>query len=517
MSAALPRKLIILGIALPIAAYIGFQMADPSFGSWGLVFILASVLCLPLVLKWHHPLLIFSWNLPVLFFFLPGSPHLWMVLSFVSLGISLLGAILDKEQKLIQVPVMTWAMIALGLTVLFTMKMTGGGLGLRVLGGSAYGAKKYFFILFAIAGYFAITCRSLPVAQVNKYIALLIVPGVMTGLSNLIYILGPGLWFLYAMIPVDWALGQAFEDFSFNPVTLKLGRISGLAVAGGAIYTYLIARHGIRGIFDIRKPWRIGLLLLVGAVGLLGGFRSILVTFGLLFCVQFFLEGLHKTRIMPVVAVSAMMGLGMLLLTVDKLPLPIQRCFSVLPVNVHPAVRAEAAGSTEWRLNMWGILVGEIPKYFWVGKGYTASAADYYLTQQAMRMGLARDYESSLLAGDYHNGPLSVIIPFGVWGAIAFLFFLGASFHVLYRNYRHGDPAVRHVNTFLLAAFTSKCIFFFVVFGAVHLDLHVFIGFVAFSISLNGGVCRQRALAEAPAPIAEPSPVRLRPRHALAR
>jgi len=28
------------------------------------------------------------------------------------------------------------------------------------------------------------------------------------------------------------------------------------------------------------------------------------------------------------------------------------------------------------------------------------------------------------LAGDYHNGPLSVIIPFGVFGVIAFVWFL---------------------------------------------------------------------------------------------
>src|SRR5207244_1581023 len=145
-------------------------------------------------------------------------------------------------------------------------------------------------------------------------------------------------------------------------------------------------------------------------------------------------------------------------------PLPIQRCLSFLPVNVNPAVRADAVGSTEWRLQMWQAIGPEIPRYLWVGKGFTTSPADQYLTFQAVRLGLVRDFEASMVAGDYHNGPLSLIIPFGIWGVLAFLFFLGACFHVLFRNYRYGDPAAKHINTFLLAFFLTRAVFFFFVF-----------------------------------------------------
>jgi hypothetical protein len=31
-----------------------------------------------------------------------------------------------------------------------------------------------------------------------------------------------------------------------------------------------------------------------------------------------------------------------------------------------------------------------------------------------------------MYAGDYHNGPLSILIPFGLFGMIAFLWLLGA-------------------------------------------------------------------------------------------
>ncbi|MEY2409246.1 MAG: hypothetical protein QOF48_1916, partial [Verrucomicrobiota bacterium] len=149
------------------------------------------------------------------------------------------------------------------------------------------------------------------------------------------------------------------------------------------------------------------------------------------------------------------------------------------------------------------------PKYFWIGKGYTATAADYYLTTQAVRLGLMRDFEGSVVAGDYHNGPLSLIIPFGIWGLLAFLFFVAASLHVVVHNFRYGEPARKHINTFLLAFFMTKVVFFFFVFGAVQLDVPALAGIVAFSISLNGGVCRVRVQAPAlEAPVSVPVPRR---------
>ena len=112
-SHVLPKKLLIFGLALPIAIFLGIQLADPTFSSWGIVGFLVLILCLPVVLKWHHPLLIFAWNLPMTIFFLPGNPSLWMLMAFVSLGISILGTIMNKEAKLIHVPILSWAMFSL--------------------------------------------------------------------------------------------------------------------------------------------------------------------------------------------------------------------------------------------------------------------------------------------------------------------------------------------------------------------------------------------------------------------
>lgn len=98
--------------------------------------------------------------------------------------------------------------------------------------------------------------------------------------------------------------------------------------------------------------------------------------------------------------------------------------------------------------------------------------------------------ESFELVGDYHSGPLSVILPFGIFGSIAFVWLLLAAGRVIYQNYKFGDPAFHNINIFLFAYFVVKAIFFFIIFGSLHSDLPLFLGLLGLSISLNGGVVK---------------------------
>ena len=100
--------------------------------------------------------------------------------------------------------------------------------------------------------------------------------------------------------------------------------------------------------------------------------------------------------------------------------------------------------------------------------------------------GLSAASSTSMMAGDYHNGPLSVVIPFGIYGLVGFIWFVAAAFRFLYRNYRFGDPALRQINIFLLAAFTAKIVFFVFLFGALSYEFYMFTGLIGFSVSLNG-------------------------------
>jgi hypothetical protein len=110
-------------------------------------------------------------------------------------------------------------------------------------------------------------------------------------------------------------------------------------------------------------------------------------------------------------------------------------------------------------------------------------------------------YEDTLISGNYHNGILTLIIPFGIWGFAAFLWFCGSSMSVLIRNLRYGDPSLKMINTFLLTCFSARLIYYFVFYGQFDSDLFQFTGTIGMSIALNGGVCSPKT-----APVEEPVP-----------
>ncbi len=101
---------------------------------------------------------------------------------------------------------------------------------------------------------------------------------------------------------------------------------------------------------------------------------------------------------------------------------------------------------------------------------------------------MAKGFEGAIVSGDYHSGPLSILIPFGIFGLIAFVWFLAAGLRVLYRNYRYGDPSLTKLNTLLLSYFATHVVFYFVGFGSLHSDLALFTGLIGLSVALNHGM-----------------------------
>jgi O-antigen ligase len=266
----------------------------------------------------------------------------------------------------------------------------------------------------------------------------------------------------------------------------------------------LLARYGVRGVLDMRKPWRLGVFCISVVVSMFAGFRSTFLLFAMTFALLFYLERLHRTWLLLPVVFALLTGGGLLVVFASWLPFPIQRSMAFLPIPLDPMAKLDAQGSTQWRVQMWKELVPQIPQYLILGKGYAFNASE-----QAQARGNTEAFE---LVGDYHNGPLSVILPFGIFGSIAFVWLLVAAIRVMYHNYQFGDPSYHLLNTFLFAYFVVKVIFFIAIFGSFHSDLPQFLGLLGLSISLNGGVAKP-----AVAPQREAVFNRLSPSHFQAR
>jgi hypothetical protein len=497
-TAALLRALIVYAICIPLAIVVGFASVSlvnsPNYSNFGAFGVLALILSAPILLRWHHPLLVFSWNLPLVVFFLKGSPPLCLAVLAVSLGVSLMQRTMDKNMRFIRVPQITLPLVCLTLVVLVTAKLTG-GIGLNALGSSVMGGKKYVFLLAGVLGYFALTARRIPPHQAGLYVALFFLGGCLSAIGDLVAFIPRWFYFIFLIFPPDLAA------FTGSESTMRFAGVSG---ASSAIFSYLLARHGIKGIFLAGKPGRLAVFMLFSTLVLLGGFRSMFLSFALIFAILFYLEGLHRTKLLPILAFAGIVAATVCLPMANRLPNTFQRALSFLPVNIDPAVRADAQGSVDWRIEMWKALLPQVPSHLLLGKGYAISQEDRQLIGRDVAFHSFDPADQSLaLSGDYHSGPLSVILPFGIWGAIAVLWFLIAGGWALNRNRLYGDPALKSINTFLLAAFLTKIIVFFFIAGALSSDILTFAGYLGLSISLNGGVChpaRQPAAATAGTP-----------------
>jgi len=141
---------------------------------------------------------------------------------------------------------------------------------------------------------------------------------------------------------------------------------------------------------------------------------------------------------------------------------------------------------------MWG----EVPKHFWLGKGYAVSPSDQYLAEEGVRRGLRENIEPAMISGNYHNGPLTLLIPFGLWGALGFLWLSLAGIWVMYRNYRYGDPDLKTINTFFLALLLTRLATFYTFYGDFSTDLMSISSCLGFSVALNGGVSGPASASE---------------------
>lgn len=496
-STAILRAMLIYGICLPLAIFLGYSLATPDDrNTMALVGVILFTLSLPLLLRWYHPVLIFSWNMGASLFFLPGKPQLWLVMVLLGLVIALTQFAINRNKKFLPVRSVILPLIFLTVVIFFTAWFNG-GIGLGMFGGGTYGGKRYILLFAAILGYFALVSRQIPVTHANRYAMFFLLSSATSLIFQLATAINPSLYMAYPLFPSDEDMLRATSTNVYTPILDPISRLAGLAGAARAVCLFLLASFGIRKMFELDRVWRLALMGVALALSFFGGFRSIFIGLVATFAIIFYLEGLLRTRVAFWLVLTAILAGVLVIPFTNKLPLSVQRTISFLPVRVDPIVAADAQASTDWRLEMWKALWPEIPRYLFLGKGYAINAEELELSQ-TLAHGGGSTAEVAMLAGDYHNGPLSVIIPLGIAGMVAMLWFLGASIHALYRNYLYGEPELKHINTFLFAYFLVRIILFFGVYGSLYADLAAFTGLIGFSISLNGGMR---------GPVVEPLPV----------
>jgi hypothetical protein len=383
--------------------------------------------------------------------------------------------------------------------VIITAMLTG-GLGLKAFGSDVYGGKKYIFLIVAILGYFAIASTPIPPEKARKYVAMYFAGMFFFAIQDFYPLMPHFLLPIYWLIPpLSYSVGGEFQ--------VGVTRLAGTGVAGTGIMNVLIALYGLRGIFLSGKLWRPVVFFIGFGLIFLGGFRSAIIGATATFLLVFFLEGLHRTRMLPFLVVFALAATGLALPLASKLPFTFQRALAFVPpsmLDLRADARHDAQDSWDWRVQMWKALEPEIPKHLLIGKGYAISVEDF---QAEMGQGAAihsadASQQALALSSDYHNGPLSVVLPFGIWGVIAMIWFLVGSLWVMYRNYRYSPPELKTLNAFLCASFVWSVLSFYG--GSLATNMNIFTGVLGLSVAINCGVCRKPASQAAARPFSMP-------------
>ncbi len=481
------RMLITYVICIPLAILLGYLLTNPlDYGTLGFLGLLLVILISPVFIKWHYPIMVFGLWAPVSCFFLIGRPPLWWVVVLMSLTIAILERIMNSDRRFLRVPVLTWPLLFIAAMAFLTAELTG-GVGLHTLGGGLGGGRKYLTLFVGIACFFALVSHPIPPARRKFYVALFLLPGLLSLIGDLFPYLPAPLNYINLLIPpTGYNVGRA----ELGSTSVFIDRFSAVATGSSMLLSFMMARWGMRGIFLGRSWWRPPVFVLAFLLIPMGGFRAFLVGMVITIVLMMFLEGLRG----PLLAllISGLVAIALLVPFAGHLPLNYQRTLSFLPLNWNQDAVLNAEASSEWRFNIWRQTWPKVPEYLLLGKGYGISQGDYDLIANARMINAAASFDASedalALSGDYHNGPLSTLMPFGIWGAIGIVWLMAACLWVHYRNFRYGPADLKTVNAFLLAWCVYHSFAFFVIFGSFSDDIGYYAKYVGICVALNGGV-----------------------------
>jgi hypothetical protein len=156
----------------------------------------------------------------------------------------------------------------------------------------------------------------------------------------------------------------------------------------------------------------------------LTGFRSALITIGGYVVISSVLRrGVKELFPMALIGIPALVLLIAMQGTIINLPLSIQRTLSFLPGKWDQVAVSEAVGSTEWRLQIWKIMLSEnrfIANKL-LGDGFGFSYAQLRIMETHRFSSGDSSLEDYIIVGNVHSGPLSAIRYVGYVGLAIFM------------------------------------------------------------------------------------------------
>jgi len=375
-------------------------------------------------------------------------------------------------------PAFLWVPIAGVAAVLLYHWISSGDIGIKLLGGTGWGGRKYFKIFIAalsiplLASFPGLRFQDLQKVPLLYFLGSFvdIVPDLFT---TLIPASAPFVYRVYSGVNLgeygDLLKGNFFGEKSI----MRFGALSKLGSALGlASLCYFPARTWLQP----NRLWVLPTLLMGGLFCAISGFRNTIFRYGVSLMAGLF--AMMRFRALLLLPLLAAAGLAIALTqgSVFNYPLQIQRALSFLPGDWDAKAASEAKGSSEWRGKITTLFFQEFfQKAPYFGKGYHYSAelakqeTDVYLAI-AQRQEEARDEFAEarrfIEMRQPHEGPVHILL---VTGSVGTFFFIAYCLGLLTYSFgsviRTPTREVTPIQIWSVASLTPQILGFFIVFG----------------------------------------------------
>ena len=375
-------------------------------------------------------------------------------------------------------PAAIWIPLSGVLAVLLIHWISSGDIGIKLLGGTGWGGRKYFQIF--IAALSIPLLASFPAMRWNdlQKVPFLFFLGSFVdifpdALSTYFPATAPYLWKLYSGVNLTeygLALAGSFRG------EVGITRIGNLGKVGSAISLVILCYVPAYTWLHPTRLWALPLVLLGGLACALSGFRNTVLRYFLSLFAGLFCTIRMKALLLLPVCVGAALAIGLTQGSVFKYPLSLQRALSFTPGNWDTKAVREASGSSEWRTQIKTLFYTEyFPKNPILGTGYhydpelAKRDTDAYLSiaaRQAQAGDQFADVRHYVDQKMPHDGPVHALLVTGVLGTTFFVAFCGALIIFCYRSILRTPPHQTSPIQIWAAALLLPNVFgFFLVFG----------------------------------------------------
>ena len=332
-------------------------------------------------------------------------------------------------------PASIWVPLALLLSIIAYHWVESRDIGIKLLGGTGWGGRKYFNVMIASFGMLLLySFPGIKWSDLQKvpllYFLGSFVDIVPDALTTFVPATAPFVFKFYSGVNLA-QYGTALQG-NYGGES-GISRIASLAKIGTSCSLLVLCYNPVRVWLSPTKLWIIPTLLFSLFVTAYSGFRSYLVRLSLATFAALYATARSASLLMAVVGFFVLCGLVLLQGKAFDLPIVIQRALSFLPGDWNAKAVSEAEGSSKWRGKMKDLFYKEyFQKAPWFGLGYHYNAnlarteTDVYLAMVARQAESGDEYADVrrfIEMRQPHEGILHALLVSGVLGFFFFSVF----------------------------------------------------------------------------------------------